>query len=168
MQPPLLFSQAHTHAHAHTQIYTYKKKKLPFLSLSLSSLFPPFHQAATASFFAALAFTISSTNISKHTSASCGPGLASGWYWMLSAALSFTTKPAQVPSLRLMCVTSTLAGSEAGSTAKLWFWAEISTRPEGLWRIGWLPPWWPNLSLKVELLVKKERGEREERCERER
>ena len=24
--------------------------------------------------------------------------------------------------------------------------------PEGLWRIGWLPPWWPNLSLKVELL----------------
>lgn len=30
MQPPLLFSQAHTHAHAHTQIYTYKKNKTPF------------------------------------------------------------------------------------------------------------------------------------------
>ena len=49
-----------------------------FLSLNFSLL--TFHQAATASFFAALAFTISSTNISKHTSASCGPGLASGWY----------------------------------------------------------------------------------------
>ena len=40
MQPPLLFSQAHTHAHAHTQIYMYKKTKLPFLSLTLVAFSP--------------------------------------------------------------------------------------------------------------------------------
>ena len=38
-------------------------------------------------------------------------------------------RPAQVPSLRLMCVTFTSAGSVAGSTAKLWFCALISIWP---------------------------------------
>jgi hypothetical protein len=59
------------------------------------------------------------------------------------------TMPAQVPSWRLTCVTSTPLGSVSGSTAKLWFCAEISMRPEGLCLMGWLPPWWPNFSLKV-------------------
>lgn len=40
-----------------------------------------------------------------------------------------TPSPAQVPSLRLMWVTSTPGGRVAGSTAKLWFCALISTRP---------------------------------------
>eukprot|EP00983_Pelagomonas_calceolata_P015517 491920-Pelagomonas_calceolata.AAC.1 len=37
--------------------------------------------------------------------------------------------PAQVPSFRLMWVTSTPAGRVAGSTAKLWFWELTSMRP---------------------------------------
>ncbi len=32
----------------------------------------------------------------------------------------------------------------SGSTAKLWFWLVISTRPVPRCCTGWLPPWWPN------------------------
>ena len=37
----------------------------------------------------------------------------------------------------------------SGATAKLWFWLVISTPPVASRRTGWLPPWWPNGSLKV-------------------
>ena len=57
--------------------------------------------------------------------------------------------PSTTPSLRLRWVTSTLADSEPSSTAKLWFWLVISTVPVASRRTGWLPPWWPNGSLKV-------------------
>ncbi len=57
--------------------------------------------------------------------------------------------PRRVPSYRLVCVTSTPAGSDPGSTAKPWFCDVISTRPVSRSFTGWLPPRWPNFSLNV-------------------
>mmetsp|Transcript_4344 Transcript_4344/g.17331 ORF Transcript_4344/g.17331 Transcript_4344/m.17331 type:complete len:217 (+) Transcript_4344:90-740(+) len=102
---------------------------------------------AEAPFLALFAFIIL-TKSSKHGSESCGPGDASGWYWMVIAIFSSYTIPAHVPSFRLMCEICTSFGNESGNTAKLWFWEEISTRPVGP-RTGWFPPWCPNLSLNV-------------------
>ena len=50
-------------------------------------------------------------------SESWGPGDASGWYWRDMTFSAGKARPAQLPSLRLMCVTSTPLGSDAGSTA---------------------------------------------------
>lgn len=50
-------------------------------------------------------------------SESWGPGDASGWYWSDMMFREGNARPAQLPSFRLMCVTSTPAGRDAGSTA---------------------------------------------------
>ena len=73
-------------------------------------------QAATAGCPARASCSIS-MNCSKQTSASWGPGEASGWYWMLIACLGLHSSPAHVPSFRLMCVTSTSLGKVSGSIA---------------------------------------------------
>ena len=92
---------------------------------------------------------IISTNWAKQLSESCGPGLASGWYWMVMAIFSSQTMPAHVPSFKFKCETFTSFGNEFKSTAKLWFCAEISTAWVNSFLTGWLPPWCPNFILNV-------------------
>lgn len=58
----------------------------PYRTRQLSS--SHYLYAATRSAF------IMSTNCSKQMSASCGPGEASGWYWMVMAFFSLYTMPA--------------------------------------------------------------------------
>lgn len=60
------------------------------LLLSLQLLL---HALSYALACAAFSARIMSTNCSKHTSASWGPGEASGWYWMVMAFFSLNTMP---------------------------------------------------------------------------
>ena len=80
---------------------------------------------------------------------SCGPGEASGWPWKQNAGRSVRARPCSVPSNSLTCVGRRLAGSDASSTAKPWFWLVMLTRPLSRSFTGWLAPWWPNFILKV-------------------
>src|SRR5215468_7856057 len=45
-------------------------------------------------------------NWSKRSTASCGPGAASGWYWTLNAGRSSRRMPSTTPSLRLTWLTT--------------------------------------------------------------
>ena len=73
-------------------------------------------------------------------------GPASGWYCTLKAGYSLWTRPERVPSLRHTWLSVTF-GTEPASTAKLWFWAVISTFDVRVSCTGTLPPWWPNFIL---------------------
>src|SRR6186713_2737049 len=60
--------------------------------------------------------SMSEENSWKKYFASFGPGAASGWYCTEKTGASRCRKPSTVPSLRLMCVTSTFEGRLSGST----------------------------------------------------
>src|SRR6185436_8234122 len=93
---------------------------------------------------------IASANALNHGRESCGPGLASGWYWQASTGSLRCTMPSSVPSLPLQCVSSNSpAGSVSPSTVKPWFWLVTSTTPVRRSITGWLLPRWPNLSFRV-------------------
>jgi hypothetical protein len=79
--------------------------------------------------------------------ASCGPGDDSGWYCTEKSGSWVWVSPSTVWSLRLTWVSWALPPSDSTSTAKPWFWLVISTLPVVRSMTGWLPPWWPNLSL---------------------
>ena len=85
-------------------------------------------------------FSIDFTKRSNRYPTSCGPGLASGWPWKQNTGLSVHAKPCSVPSNSDTCVTRTFAGSDAGSTAKPWFWLVISTCPVSRSSTGWFAP----------------------------
>src|SRR5436189_3808894 len=73
--------------------------------------------------------SIISTNRRNRYRASCGPGDASGWYCTENVGCTFTARPSQVRSFRLMCVVSAFPRSDSTSTANPWFCAVISTFP---------------------------------------
>lgn len=86
----------------------------------------------------------------KSGSASFGPGAASGWYCTEKTGSVLCRSPSTVPSLRLISVTTAPAFSrDCGSAAKPWFCEVIETLPVSMFLTGWLPPRWPNFSLKV-------------------
>src|SRR6185369_3445100 len=93
---------------------------------------------------------IASANALNHGRESCGPGLASGWYWQASTGSFRCTRPSSVPSLPLTCVTSNSpSGSVTLSTMNPWFWLVTSTTPVRRSITGWLMPRWPNFNFRV-------------------
>ena len=94
-------------------------------------------------------FSMSSTNRSNRSAASCGPAAASGWYCTLNAGTSSARRPSTQPSLGQVWVIS--AGPNGLShrspaspcTANPWFCDVIATRPVACSTTGMLMPRWP-------------------------
>src|SRR5258708_4121256 len=83
-------------------------------------------------------FTIKYMKCSNSRRTSCGPGLASGCPWKLNAGRSVRAKPCREPSNSERCVARSVACNVDSSTAKPWFWLEISTLPEPISDTGGL------------------------------
>ena len=80
---------------------------------------------------------------------SCGPGLASGWYWTLNAEKLLHSIPSTVWSFKLICVTDIFSGKFSKLTENPWFWLVISIFSVVRFLTGWLHPRWPNFNLYV-------------------
>ncbi len=90
-------------------------------------------------------------NSSNTGARSWGPGAPSGWYCTEKAGRPLWRSPSTLPSLRLRSLTyqPDPSGIDPPSTWNSWFCEVTKTPPPARSWTGWLPPWWPNLSLDV-------------------
>src|SRR6185369_9861987 len=93
-------------------------ERRPAVAVALARVRPPAVAGSAAGRALACPLrAIASANALNHGRESCGPGLASGWYWHASTGSFRCTRPSSVPSLPLTCVVSNSAsGSVAPST----------------------------------------------------
>lgn len=79
-----------------------------------------------------------------------GPGALSGWYCTPKARFSEVLHASTVPSSRFRCVTARPGSGYARRVDGVGVVCEVmAILPVARSFTGWLPPRWPNLSLKV-------------------